>query len=181
MTGAAVESSVGMVGRVRIRGWDVDDLRHLIPQWDRRRRARRHAFLTADLPVEPVFEATETNLILDNYLDILARGEAVRPSYLAIGDGTTAPDAANNALNNEVYRTSVGQSEKAGHDRITSTFISQNEANGEAIREVGLATDAREQNWTLLTHVVLDSADQVDEKTSRIAVTIDYVLEFRRL
>lgn len=176
------DASVGVTGRVRLRGWEVEDLRHHIPQWDRRLKRRRHAFLMSDLlEVDPVFEATETNLILDNYLDILARGEAVYPSHLALGDGTTAPAAGNDSLNNEVYRPQVGQNVKDGHDRITSTFVSQNEANGEAIREVGLTNGRTDENWTLLTHVVLDDADQVDEKTSRIALTIDYVLEFRRL
>lgn len=177
----SASSSVGVAGRVRLRVWDVDELEEYIPQYSRRRRERRHALLSAALPVEPEREVVVENMVLDNYLEMLARGANEHPDYLALGDGTTAPDPANDSLNNEVYRTPTGQNEVTGSDRLTSTLISQNEANGEAIREVGLTTDARERSWTQLTHVVLDSADQIEEKNSKMALTIDYILEFRRL
>lgn len=172
---------VGLAGWARIRGFDVEALAAEIPNWHSRRRGVRHAILSRDPPVAPTFDVATRNLVLDNYLEILARGVSPGLTHLALGDGTTAPDPANNSLNNERYRTRVGQDEQSGLDRITSTFVSQNEANGEAIREIGFTTGPRDGNWTQLTHLVLDEGDQIDEKNSSTAVTIDYIIEFRRI
>lgn len=177
----AGREGVGVVGWARLRGWPVDALQDAVNSWYIRTPAVKHRLLTDNPPVEPLFDVTTRNLVVDNFLEILARGVNPEVRYLALGDGTTTPQATNDALNNEVYRTGVGQDQQSGNDRLTSTFISQNEANGEAIREIGLTTGPAGGNWTLLTHLVLDPSDQVDEKTSNMAITIDYVLEFRRL
>ena len=119
-------------------------------------------------------------MVVDNYLEALAAGENPPLAYLALGDGTTAPQATNNALNNEVYRAQVGTDEGDARDRVTSTFLSQNEANGETLAELGFVTGQTNENWTLLTHTVLDSADQYT-KTSAMVITYNYVIEWRRV
>lgn len=183
MTNAATAAdAAGISGRVRLRVWTVDALRGAYPGWDDLTREARHSILCDDrLRVEPDREATAENLVTDNYLVSLAAGNNPEPSHLAIGnDDTTAAAGTNDALNNEVYRATVGSDEQDFKDRLTSTFISQNEANGLAFREVGFASGPRDAAWELLTHTILASADQIDEKTSNMTVTIDYILSYRR-
>lgn len=183
MTEGSVDStdSFGITGRVTVRVWDVPTLREYIPRWSALPREARHARLSDPdaLPVEPTHVGTSTNMILDNYLEAFAAGNYPQPTHLALGDGTTSPAAGNDALNNEVYRTVVGQDEADGKDRLTSTFISQNEANGQALRELGFTDGATSDDWQQLTHTVLQSSDQIDEKTSSETVTYDYDLQFR--
>lgn len=178
-----VSDSAGVGGRVTVRVWDVEELEANYPRWSRRPRFLRHRLLSNPdyWPVDPIREGTTRNLATDGYLEALAAGADPEPSHLALGDGTTAPAGTNTQLNNEVYRTLVGQDEPDGKDRLTSTMVSQNEANGLAIREIGFTDGPTGGSWTLLTHTVLDAADQIDQKTSDITVTIQYVLEYRRI
>lgn len=180
---AAATDATGVSGVVRVRVFDADALRGAYPGWDHLARDVRHSLLTDDdrCRVEPVRETVTENLVVDNYLEALAGGTNPAPSHLALGDdASTAADGTNDSLNNEVYRTVVGNDEQDGKDRLTSTFISQNEANGNAIREVGFTTGPLDGAWTLLTHAILASGDQIDTKTSNMTVTIDYILQYRR-
>lgn len=172
-------SALGVTGHAEIRIWQASDLVAFDPSWSTYRASVRHALLEHPAAPEPVRVIESENLVMDNYLAALAAGQAPQPTHLALGDGTTAPATTNDSLNNEVYRTQVGQDESDGKDRLTSTFISQNEANGLAIREIGLTDGDTGGAWQLLTHLVLDAVDQVDEKTSNMTLTIDYVLEYR--
>lgn len=170
-------------GRVTMRVWSADALERARPGWSDLPRETRHRLLStpSEFPAAPKHVGEAWNMVLDNYLEALAAGDNPAPSHLAIGDGTTSPAAGNNALNNEVYRTVVGQDETDGRDRLTSTFLSQNEANGLALREIGFTDGATSENWTQLTHVVLPSSDQIDSKTSGETVTYDYTLQYRRV
>ena len=174
-------SGLGVAGYARLKIWQASDLAAFDPYWESYTERARHALLCRPEAPDPVRVIESENLVMDNYLAGLAAGQSPQPTHLALGDGTTAPAATNDSLNNEVYRTVVGQDEPDGMDRLTSTFISQNEANGFAIREIGLTDGDTGGAWQLLTHLVLDPIDQVDEKTSNMTLTIDYVLEYRNL
>lgn len=173
--------SFGVTGRIELKVWDVPKLESAEPRWSSLSKSRRLRLLREEvLGVEPEHVGGTENMVLDNYLEALALGQNPEPSHLALGDGTTAPDATNDSLNNEVYRTIVGDDESENLDRITSTLISQNEAVGSAIREMGFADGPRSGRWMQMTQAILDTVDQVDEKTSNMAITINYILEYRR-
>lgn len=183
-------STIAVNGKIHLQAWWVAALEAMCPEnWSDLPIEDRHAYLRepSDYPAAPFHNVHERNLAVDGFLEELARGMDpnqsvdVSASHLALGDGTTAPDGTNTTLNNEVYRTFVGDSEPDGRDLITSTFISQNEANGEALREIGLTTGGLSDDWTLLTHLVLASGDQIDQKTSEMVVTINYTIEFRKV
>lgn len=177
------DASLMVRGRVTIRVWSVSALERALTNWSRLPRDTRFNMLTkpSKFPVAPKHVGTSWNMVLNNYLEALARGENPPPTHLALGDGTTAEDPANNSLNNEVYRSTVGQDETDGRDRLTSTFLSQDEANGLALREIGFTDGAVNDDWTQLTHTVLPTSDQIDEKTSEETVTYDYELLYRRV
>lgn len=179
MSSAEQRDGISIRGIIRMRAWSLSALREEIPDWDERSRGDKLRILLSE-PIEPFHDIVTENLVTDEYLDTLASGLNPNPTHLALGNETTAPVGTNQTLNNEVYRTRVGQDESEGKDRLTSTLISQNEANGRSIREIGLTNGAKMGEWTLLTHAILDSADQIDEKTSSMTITIDYVLEYRR-
>lgn len=178
-----IDDNATVRGIITTRVWDVSELEDADPEWSDRPKGERHELLRdpSSYPTAPMSETVTKNIPVDGYLEAMAAGDNPQPNYLAIGDGTTAPDGANTSLNNEVYRTNVGSDEQSGRDRITSTFLSQNEANGHAIREIGFTDAQQGDNWTLLTHAVLDSTDQIDEKTSATAVTFNYVLSWQRV
>lgn len=179
-----------MSGRIKYAAWKVESLKMGEPDWDALPRDERHELLRSPstYPIAPFLEVETGNLTVDGLLEELARGMDpgqdvdVSASHLALGDEDSEdPDSSNESLNNEVYRTQVGDSEPDERDLVTSTFISQNEMNGDALREIGLATGDNSSDSTLLTHAVLDDADQVDQKTSETVITIDYVIEFRNV
>lgn len=185
MTDADVARTEHMAvsGYAAVCAWQVDALRAVRPDWDGLARDTRHALLSgpSSWPVEPFHIGTTSNLVTDAYLEEIASGGDHIPSHLALGDdASTQPTATDTSLNNEVYRTVVGQAEPDGADILTSTYISQNEANGSAIREVGFTDAERSGVWQLLSHALLDTADQIDEKTSNMTLTIDYVISFSR-
>lgn len=173
---------LALEGTVTTRVWRVKDLERERPNWSNLPRETRHTLLSrpSEYPASPVHEGTSSNMVVDNYLEALAAGENPDLAYLALGDDTTAPQATNNALNNEVYRAQVGTDEGDNRDRVTSTFLSQNEANGETLAEIGFVTAQTDEDWTLLTHAVLDSTDQYT-KTSNMVITYNYVIEWRRV
>lgn len=192
MTERTVEetNTIAVNGNIHLQAWWLNEIQAMCEtSWSGLSQADKHAHLRkpSDFPAAPFHNVRETNLAVDGFLEQLAiamnpNGSAdVSASHLALGDGTTAPDGTNTALNNEVYRTFVGDSSPNGRDLVTSTFISQNEMNGEALREIGLTTGGLSDDWALLTHLVLASGDQIDQKTSEMVVTINYTIEFRRV
>lgn len=185
MTDVEVSRTEGVAisGYAAVCAWKVDALRAALPEWDELPRERRHALLSgpSTWPVAPFHVGTTSNLVTDAYLEHIASGRDPIPSHLALGDdASTQPTATDSSLNNEVYRTIVGQAEPDGSDILTSTYISQNEANGTAIREVGFTDSERSGVWKLLSHALLDAADQIEEKTSNMTLTIDYIIHFGR-
>lgn len=178
-----IEDPFSITGVVTTRVWNVDELEQADPEWSDRPREERHALLCSPstYPTAPTSEGTTTNIVVDGYLEALAAGEHPQPTHLAFGDGTATPAGANEALNNEVYRTIIGPDEADGRDRLTSTFLSQNEANGLDLREIGFTDGGVSDDWTLLTHAVLATADRVESKTSNMTVTFNYSLMYRRV
>jgi hypothetical protein len=101
-------------------------------------------------------------------------------SYLAVGDdNATSPAYDDTALNNEVYRTSVTDSNDDGTALELTTFLDSTEANGHTLREVGLFTadvgeGADGGDGLLLNHSLVDPV----EKTSANALTITVRLTY---
>lgn len=170
-------------GVVTTRIWSASALERVRPNWSNLPRETRHRLLSKPerYPASPKYVGKTENLVLNAYLEAFAAGENPTPSHLALGDGTTEPQASNTSLNNEVYRSIVGQDEADGRDRLTSTFLSQDEANGLALREVGFTDGPTTEDWQQLTHVVLSTSDQIDQKTSDEIVTYQYELHWRRV
>ncbi|WP_331232705.1 hypothetical protein [Natronorarus salvus] len=174
----------GFQGVATVRMWSISSLERVRPNWSNLPRQARHNMLTrpARYPTAPIKTARAENLVLDNYLEALASGDSPQPTHLAIGDDDSAsPQADSDALNNEVYRTQIGQDEGDGRDRLTSTFISQNEMNGLGLAEIGFANGPDAEDDDLLTHLLLDASDQLESKTSDITITIDYTLFYQRV
>lgn len=174
----------GYTGSAHIRVFDVETLRAEWPHWDAFSRDTKRK---ATRLVSPIREITTTNKILDNFftgvnthLDRNADGQGLSASHLAIGDvSNTVADGAD-TLNNEVHRTIVGETDRVGNDLITSTLISQGEAVGNDIKELGLAPGPDPSTDSILTHVALSSGNQVTGKSSNEAVTVDYTLYGQR-
>lgn len=173
-------------GRIVARTWSPETLRREIKTWplletdsERIQAIRR----LDDTYAEEVLE-TE-NIAVDGLLAFIARGldptstESAQASHLAVGTATDEPQATNTELGNEVYRSRVGDADRDGSDLLTSTFLSQAEANGYTLTEVGLVGGPVGSDEPLLTHALFDSGQEI-EKTVGKAATIDYVLEIRR-
>lgn len=165
---------MGISGHVSIEGYRTDDVRSLHPEWDDASEKERIDILE-ESDVDPVVTANETNLILDEFLYAHARGNANLP-YLAVGDKTAEPNVTNDSLNNETWRTQVGRDEGANNSRLTSTLLSESEANGYGIAEVGFANDD-----ALLTHAILSPGDRIEEKTPGVVVVIYYEIQYQRV
>lgn len=181
-----LSETVGLkpVGRITARTWEVEDLRKHIKSWPALSDEQKHERLR-ELGDELTADVTETeNIPLDGLLAFIARGldptdaSEAEAAYLALGDDTTTPDSTNTELGNEIYRTVVGDADRDGADLLTSTFLSQAEANGETITEVGLAGGDVGSGEPLLTHALFASGDEI-EKNSQMVATIDYILEIR--
>lgn len=170
----------GYSGVARLRVFDVGALQNEWSCWnDFPREIKRKATRL----VSAKREITQQNKILDNFfdgvninLDRNTDGSDLSASHLAIGDvSSTVPDDAD-TLNNEVHRTIVGETDRADNDLITSTLIGQGEAVGEDIKEIGLAPGPDPSSDAILTHIALDSVNQVTSKSSDEVVTVDYTL-----
>ena len=167
--------TVSISGHVKGVIFDVSLIRDRSPIWDALTREQRHSVLSSGLADDAVVRVIECdNLVLDTYLESLAAGSSPIPDDLAFGDGLDDPQPTNTALNNEVHRTFVGDVDHDGAQMLTSTLLSQSEANGESINEVGLASG------DLLTHRVLDEPDRIDEKTGNMAIIWNYLIDFGR-
>lgn len=181
MTGTIdITDRYGYQGIVRLRVFDVADLRAEWSLWD-------HFSDTTKLRATRLLEAKQQvvveNQILNNFytsvnkhLDRNDTGSGLSASHIAIGDNSTSVSATADTMNNEVYRTLVGQTDQSGTDLITSSLIGQAEAVGEDIKEVALAPGPDPTTDSILTHTALPSGSQVTNKSSGEAVTIDYTL-----
>ena len=181
MTGTIdITDRYGYQGIVRLRVFDVADLRAEWSLWD-------HFSVETKLKATRLLEAKRQivveNQVLDNFyilvnknLDRNTANDGLDASHVAIGDTATSLSATADTMNNEVYRTLVGQSDTSGTDLITSSLIGQAEAVGEDIKEVSLAPGPDPSTDSILTHTALPSGSQVTNKSSGEAVTIDYTL-----
>lgn len=178
----------GVHGRITAQLWSLEQLRRRVKAWDVLDREQRLARLRSPgLELEPDRTITTTNLVVDGLLEELAhlldpvnKSTGTPATHLALGEGTTAASGSDTSLEAEVHRIKVGDSDvdTAGPDLLTSSFLSQAEANGTTITELGLCAGP-DQSATLLTRAVLPSGDEVN-KTSNMVVTFDYVIQFRR-
>ena len=172
-------------GEVTTRVWSPETLRQQIKSWplldSDTERLQRIRELDDEL-AESV--ETTTNIAVDGLLNSIARSldpttsVSLRATHLALGTSTGEPDSTDDELGNEVYRSVVGDGDVDNFDLLTSTFLSQTEANGHLRTELGLVS-GQAQDAPLFTHAVLNPDQQV-EKSSDMVLTIDYVLEFRR-
>lgn len=172
-------------GHITVKTWAPETLREHIKRWpilDTDTDRLRAIHQLDDSLAESITE-TE-NIAVDGLLTFIAQGldptslERAETSHLALGTDTTEPQASNESLGNEVYRTIVGDAEVDGADLLTSTFLSQTEANGYLLTELGLV-GGPDQDDPLLTHALFASGEEIDKSTDLVA-TIDYVLELRR-
>lgn len=179
------EADIDPHGHVTARTWSPATLRRHINSWPVLETDKER--LQAIRGVDPALaESTHTteNIAVDGLLNFIVQGldptssKRAETSHLALGTDTTTPQATNTSLGNEVYRTIVGDADVDGADLLTSTFLSQTEANGNLLTEIGLV-GGPDADDPLLTHALFASGEEV-EKTTDMVVTIDYVLELRR-
>lgn len=175
----------GPEGRVTTRTWSPATLRTHIKAWpvlesDQEKLRRIHQL--NDALADSVNETT--NIPVDGLLNYLAEGlnpttsTMAQASHLALGTAEDDPQGSNDTLGNEVYRTIVGDGDTTANELLTSTFLSQTEANGYNITEIGLC-GGPQPDGPLLTHALLGTGNTI-EKNSSMVVTIDYILEFTR-
>lgn len=176
---------LGVNGHITIKTWDARMLRRRVKSWPTLTKQEQFE-IVRELDDEYATTVTRTtNIPLDGLLGFIAKSlnpkstETAEASFLAIGTGTVEPVPTNTSLTDEVYRTAVGDAEVDGSDLLTSTFLSQAEANGYTISEIGLAGGDVGSDEPTLTHALL-TPERYIEKNSRMVVTIDYVLEIRR-
>lgn len=179
------EVAIGVTGRITTRTWTPKTLRSNIKAWpileSDKERLKKIRELDDHL-AESVSETT--NIPVDGLLSFIADGldptssKRAEASHLAVGTGTTDPRGSDTTLDTEVYRTIVGDAETSGKDLITSTYLSQTEANGHTITEIGLCGGPA-PDGTLLTRALLGPGRDIEKKSGMIA-TIDYILELRR-
>jgi len=92
-------------------------------------------------------------------------------TYLALGDGETAPVVTDTALENELYRKQITKKSAAVLTLSTSTFIPSTEGN-HTYKEMGLYGDdasATPDSGTLFTRLAID-----ETKSYGTSMTIDY-------
>lgn len=183
MTDVADAAPLAPVGRINIQRWDVATLRREIKGYDALGAGAKLSRI-AQLD-DALADTTDVeNIALDGLLEFIPAAldptttASATTSHLALGDGTTDPQATNTSLNNEVYRIQVGDADSDGTDLLASAFLSQTEGNGYTISEVGLVGGPNEGD-KLLTHALLDSTQTIDKNTNMVVV-FNYVLEFRR-
>lgn len=179
-------SGLRVDGSIELRVFSPAYLRREIEAWDALDRGQKHEHVR-QLGADHAEQVAEVgNIALDGLLEFIPQAidpttdAAATASHLALGDGgSTSAEPGDEALNNEVYRVIVGDADTDGADLLASAFLSQIEANGYTIREIGLAGGPSPADDRLLTHAVLDEADYI-EKNGDMVATFNYVLEFRR-
>lgn len=179
-------SGLSVNGSIELRVFSPAHLRREIKAWDALDRGQKHERVR-QLGADHAEQVAEVgNIALDGLLEFIPQAldptsdAAATASHLALGDGgSTAADPGGESLNNEVYRIIVGDADTDGPDLLASAYLSQIEANGYVIREIGLAGGPSPTDDRLLTHAVLDEADYI-EKNGDMVATFNYVLEFRR-
>lgn len=172
-------------GHITVKTWSPETLREQIKRWPLLETDKERLQAIQQLNDELAESIHETeNIAVDGFLTHIAQGldptssQRAEASHLALGTDTTDPQGSNTSLGNEVYRTIVGDADVDGADLLTSTFLSQTEANGYLLTELGLVGGPN-QDDPLLTHALFASGEEID-KTTEMVATIDYVLELRR-
>lgn len=177
------QPTIDTQGTITVKTWDPAILRLYIPWWDALTDSDRLAELQAlerDIESTTITKNISLNGLLAhiaNALNPIASSDATT-SHLALGTATDDPQPDGDSLGTEVYRTIVGDADTDGSDLLVSAILSQTEANGYTITEIGLAGGPDEDD-ALLTHALLDVGQEI-EKNTKMVVTFDYILEFRR-
>jgi hypothetical protein len=177
---AHVADNARVSGRVRVEVYDVHTLRDETGgEWDSLSRAERERLCIGGL-VTPNMRSVQSNVTtqnLDEYrvsnLDPFDTAN-VNASHMAFGIGTTTPQHSNTALNDEVYRTAVTESDQTGGDLDLVTFLDTGEANGNTLTEVGMFTDDAIAGGMLLNHALITSVEKTNMKTVTTTVTLTF-------
>lgn len=96
-------------------------------------------------------------------------------TYMALGTGTTAPDATDTALETEIYRKQNSISSYSANEATFKTFFSTEEAN-DTLKEIGLFGDdasGTADSGTLFAHRAIDRT-KADTET----LTVEWVISF---
>jgi len=99
-------------------------------------------------------------------------------THIAVGDDGTAKSVTDGALDSQLDRVAVVESEQTNTELSVRAFIDSSQLNGETIREAGAASAA--SGGRLFALEALPDADTVtkdDSKTVTIEIAIDSVDE----
>jgi hypothetical protein len=110
------------------------------------------------------------NLITDggkNALRDMILGRNFEPSAIAIGTGSTAPAVTQTALVTEVLRKTLTRRYSGTKKANMQMLVKDNEANGNALREVGLFDSSVAPGGTMFNRIV----HNVVNKTSSFMLT----------
>lgn len=180
------EVAVDPQGTITVKTWSPETLRRHIKRWPLLETDSERLRAIRDLDDELAESVGETeNIAVDGLLGFIAEGldptssATAEASHLAVGTATTAPAGTDTALGNEVHRTFVGDADVDGQDLLTSTFLSQTEANGHLITEIALYGGPVGSGKPMLTKALLGAGNEID-KNSELLATIDYTVEIRR-
>ena len=173
-------SRLGLSGRVRVREYDVSDIKSSHEDWGSLSGAARLRRLAA---VTPRSEHTTTNVVLNEYLehlvDVADPGQpdaAQAITHFAVGTDGTDPQSTDGGLLSEVFRGELDTEADQGTDFAAAGILDQNEANGNTLREVALTTGPTSDSEAFTVNRALISAT---DKTQQKIVTIDFTLQYR--
>ena len=128
---------------------------------------------------ETVDERRMHNLVSDAGLNILRdsirSGTSYNLGWCAFGSGTTAPAAGDTALQSEIagLRFVVTAVESASKRLVYSIYLSESEANGNTLAEIGLFTAA--SGGIMYCRALIDSPIN---KQAGQAVSVTWTLDF---
>lgn len=165
-------------GEVRVRLYDMHEVREAIPEWDALDNAQRLDTLHEYGPA-PYREVQTTNVTLNDmhtheaqYWDVNSTTSNLDGSHVALGTDDTAPDATDTSLGSEQYRTTVDDSTVNGRDLETATLLNENEGNTHTYEEIGLVTAGT--GGTFLNRADLDSVDKDDQTAAEFEVFLEF-------
>ena len=120
-----------------------------------------------------------SNLVTTSGLSLIAAilaGTGDPISHLALGTSDTAADAADEALETEVYRDSITSLSASGNQLRVSHFVPSTAAIGDTLAEAGLFNGVVGGADTVMFARAL--LDQEVTKTDQITVTVTWTIDF---
>lgn len=165
-------------GEIRVRLYDMNEVRRLIPEWGELDNSERLDALHEYGP-DPYRVTETTNVTLNDmheheaqYWDVNSSTNSLDASHVALGTDGTAPDATQSGLQNEQYRTTVDDSVVNGRDLETNTLLSETDGNTYTYEEIGLVTAG--SNGTFLNRASLDSVQKDDQTAAEFEVFLEF-------